>query len=393
MKVGILTLHNNRNKGALLQNYCLIQSVQELLPEATVETVDYRCLRHDIKRYKNAVLTKQLSAVLPRIHDFRQSKRFLQKHCNLSSNSLRSDSYKKAVSFVNTQDYDYILFGSDTVWKVTKGYNDRFALQRPFPNVYFGGTQLSATKVAYAASANQTDIDRFSESDLQFLEESIRDFSKIGVRDIHTENLLQRIGVDTYERIPDPTFIYDIPSPSAESLSKKYRTVSNLKEPIVGLNAPKSRIILQLVDQLRELGYRIVSPNSSPYADVNCVGNISPFEYYWLHNEFDFMITNSLHSTIFCLHHETPFITIDVNETYKQLASKTRSLLAEFELLERHKDGFDTDAEEINLEEYYELESSECEQIRNVMEEHRIVGRTFLREALDNVEKYDQEEY
>ncbi len=377
MKVGIITLHNNRNKGALLQNYCLVKTVESILPDATIETVDVRCLSNEIKRYKNSLITKQISAIPARIRDFRQSKQFLREYCNLSKNSCISDSYEKTTHFVNRQEYNLLLFGSDTVWKITEGYDKRFSDQRPFPNIYFGGTELLASKIAYAASANKTDVERFTKSERQFLIESLKDFSAIGVRDVHTEDLLQKIGIETFNRVPDPTFLHEIPSSKTDIIKKT-------NDPTVGVNTPKSPLISELIDQLREDGYQIISPNTSLYSDLDFVGDLSPFEYYKIHDEFDFMITSSLHSTIFCLQHETPFLTIDLNSSYKKLYSKTKSLLSEFDLLDRHIDGFQKHSSDIRLEDYTDFHSSERTQIKIVLQQHRQNGREFLQQTLSN---------
>ncbi len=384
MKIGIITLHNNRNKGSLLQNYSLLHTIKELRKNVKIETIDYRCFSHEFKRYKNSLLTKQLNAVPARIRDFRQSKQFLQEHCSLSSRKFISDNYNKSVSFLNKQEYDVLLFGSDTIWKVTQGYNHRFSGQRPFPNIYFGGTQVSAPKIAYAASANKTNLDIFEEAERKFLTDSLGNFHSIGVRDTHTENMLLRMGIETFSRVPDPTFLYDIPMPTVTG--EKYKTIMDNKEPILGINTPRHPFISELVGQFRQVGYQIVSPNASPYSDVDFVGDLSPFEYYRLHNEFDFMITSSLHSTIFCLQHATPFVTIDLNESYKNLPSKTESLLGEFDLLDRHVEGFAEDYDNFELENHTKLHSSEKEQIDTVLREHRKTGRNFLERALSEIE-------
>ncbi|MDR5674237.1 polysaccharide pyruvyl transferase family protein [Halalkaliarchaeum sp. AArc-GB] len=383
MKIGILTLHNNRNKGSLLQNYCLLKSVEDLFPEATVETLDYRCLSHEFKRYKNSLVTKQLDAIPARIRDFRLSTEFLSKNCNLTSAKLISDRYGKAVSFVNEQNYDLLIFGSDTIWKVTGDYNRRFSGERPFPNVYFGGTQISAEKVAYAASANKTDVDRFTGSERHFVTESLTDFFAIGVRDAHTEDVLRDLDVLDFERVPDPTFIYDIAQDCNDN--KEYRSALASEKPILGVNTPRNPLISELVGRFRRKGYLIVSPNASPYTDVDFVGEVSPFEYYQLHGEFDFMITDSLHSTIFCLQHRTPFITIDLDEKYGNVYSKTKSLLDEFELLNRHVDGFAIDSREFDVERYTEISTSESEKIGEILQRHRQVGRDFLDRTLTAV--------
>lgn len=383
MKIGILTLHNNRNKGSLLQNYCLVQAIETILPNTTVETVDYRCFSHEFKRLKNSYITKHIGAIPPRVKDLLLSEQFLRDYCNLSSRRLISDKYNKSVSFINRLEYDILIFGSDTIWKIRPNKNSFFSGERPFPNLYFGGEELHSTKIAYAASANKTDLSLLNRNQLDHMRTSLNDFSAIGVRDDFTEEMLSTLDVNHYNRVPDPTFVTDIPN-SITTIEDQFDSLSTDK-PILGINAPKHKFISKIADRFRNDGYVIVCPNASPYADINLVGKVNPFEYYTIHSIFDFMVTNSLHSTIFCLQHHTPFLTVDLDEEYAQFSSsKTESLLKEFELIDRHKKIYSNDNININTEEYLTMSSTEMNQIDRILDSHTTKGLTFLEDNLNN---------
>lgn len=382
MNVGILTLHNNRNKGSLLQNYRLRETVRELAPDATVRTIDYRCRSHEFKRIKNSLITKQLDAVPARVRDFIRTERFAKEFCALTEERLISDDYDRSKDFVEEFGFDVVLVGSDTVWKVEDGFRNRFSGQRPFPNVYFWGDGLSADAVAYAASANKTRLEALSASERRLFGRLLEGFSAIGVRDSHTAEMLDELDIDAYERVPDPTLLGELPSPDV-SAHLEHREI-DLDANVLGVNASTAPTIARLVDRFRAGGYQVVAPNDSPYADAGFVGRLDPFEHYSIHGAFDFMITSSLHSTIFCLLQKTPFLTVDVDETYSAVTSKTKSLLTDFEMEHRHIDGFATDPSDIPLEDLYELDDSERERIDRTVTELRYVGRTFLSTALDS---------
>ena len=50
MKIGILTFHNNENRGSILQAYCLKESLEDLIEGADAEVIDYRTISHEILR-------------------------------------------------------------------------------------------------------------------------------------------------------------------------------------------------------------------------------------------------------------------------------------------------------------------------------------------------------
>lgn len=348
-KIGILTFHNNENKGAILQGYALYQALSRIF-DLDVELVEYRTRAKEVSRRRGKFMSRRPWRIPRRIIDRRMMERFVETEFETSRSSIVTDDHEEAVAWLEAQGYDILVTGSDEVWKVQNdsggGLRSRMRPSRPFPNLYLLDPDLSAMKAAYAASGNLTDLRTLSESQIATLERHLAAYDAISVRDSHSEQLLAELGIQDVHRVPDPTLLSDFPRADAES--KLVEQGIDPEAPIVGFHAPDHPVFEDICDSYRERGFQIVTPTSSRFADVELTGVLYPFEYYSLYGSFDMVVTNSLHSTIFSLRHGIPFATIDIDDRYATLESKTYSLLRDFELLDRHLDAIDGDATEFH---------------------------------------------
>lgn len=344
-RTGILTFHNNVNKGAILQALALSETLSEILG-GDVELVEYRTESKETAQRYGPFLTRRPWTIPRRLWDRRKVERFIDAEFDRSPTSLVTDDHGEAVAWLEDLGYDILVTGSDEVWKVLPsedgGLRSRLRPSRPFPNLYFLDPELSATKVAYAASGNLTDLTALSEAETATLERHLAAYDAISVRDRHTEALLDELGVTDVHRVPDPTLLVEFPAVDPTSILVDRGIDPG--EPILGFHAPDHPVFEGICGEYRARGYQVVTPTSSAFADVELAGVVDPFEYYALYDAFDMVVTNSLHSTIFSLKHGTPFATFDVSERYANVESKTESLLRDFELMGRHVDAIDGDA-------------------------------------------------
>ena len=349
-KVGILTFHNNENRGAILQAYSLRETINEIF-SVEVEIVDYRARSKEQSRRNGLFISRRPQKIFRRIKDRRLIESSLSSpQIPTSSKSIVTDDQNEAVNWINDQDYDLLITGSDEVWKISSGDRGRLFSSllpnRPFPNLYFLDPRISAMKTAYAASANSVDLNILKEHQRETLERYLSDYDYISVRDNHTEDLLNNLGIGSVHRVPDPTLLVDLPMGDAVPILKNNGI--DLDKPILGFHGPRNPVFKKICEKYRERGYQIVTSTNSPYADVELEGKVDPFEYYAVYDHYDMVVTSSLHSTIFSLKNGTPFVTIDVDDAYATLESKTHSLLQDFSLLNRHIDAVDGDATEFH---------------------------------------------
>lgn len=332
--IGILTYHNNSNRGAILQAYCLQRAVSQIIPNHNVEIIDYRTRSKELIR----IFSKYPSELLEKWFDRNTSIDFLDVHAALSDERLITDNRGKAIDFLEKLEYDMIIVGSDVVWRVHEE-DDGFSFRRPFPNAYFLDPSLDTYKASYAASSDQTDISMMSEEHRSQLSRYIRSFDKISVRDNHTEDLLRRIGIENFRRVPDPTLLVDLPH---KDVSDKLKSKGiDPQKPILGIHCSDAEPFKAIVDHYREKGYQIVSMTRSEFSDANIYPNNTPFEYFSFYSYFDMVVTSSLHTTIFSVKNMVPFIAIDISPAYRDLESKMHSFLEEVNLLDRYINAID----------------------------------------------------
>lgn len=377
--IGVLTFHNNENRGAILQAYGVCRLLTEVF-DANVEVVEYRTESKEASRKRSLVATKKPWTIPDRIRDRKVVERFFEAELPTSEDSIVTDDHEAAVAWLREQDYDGLVTGSDEVWKISEeektGIRSFVSPNRPFPNLYFLDESISGVKFSYAASANRTDLDVLSTETIETFRRHLEAYDYISVRDRHTKKLVEKLDVGDVTQVPDPTLMIDIPTRNVESLLTNHGI--DLDEPVLNFHGSEHPVFERICDEYRERGHQIVTTRASPYADVEMRGVVDPFEYYSLYEHFDMVVTNSLHSSIFSIKHGTPFVTIDTSSVYENIESKTYSLLHDFDMLDRHIDAVDGDASEF-FEKRDALEGEPDEtHIENRIDELQDRGHEFL---------------
>jgi polysaccharide pyruvyl transferase WcaK-like protein len=319
MKIGILTYHHVVNDGAVLQTVGHVNTLRELFPQATIEVIDYRHKTFEQIEFRDTFkgLVKFKKGTLSRIKKYYSFKRFVGKLLPLSQEKLITDDVQKAVEFINRQNYDYILVGSDEVWKILdKKYS------RKFPNIYWLPKEIKAKRIASAASANGSNPKLLTNPDvLKNIKEITNGFHAIAVRDQYTFDLIKSVNVEApLYQVPDPTFGVEFKASGVKEKLQK-----------AGVDFTKKRFALNLSSNNPE--FAIASEQIAGYAKKNniqlvgigqfnkyCVINFSDIlnsvEWATCYQFFDFCITDRFHSTIFSVKNKIPFMVIESNKKY-----------------------------------------------------------------------------
>lgn len=370
------------NRGALLQAYSLVRVLNENIKNSDVEIIDYRTLSKELKRVIGGYIHKRIPIeVLNRLIDYNTCTNFYNKENILSPKKIITNNHEKATKFLKKQNYDMIVVGSDVVWNV-KEKKGVFPTTRPFPNAYFLNQDLNSFKVSYAAAVGGTKYENLSKNKIKVYKRHLSSFDKISVRDQHTENFLKKLGLSNVTCVPDPTILIDLPEPDPSEILT--RLGLSLDEPILAINRC-GKLTKKIIEIYKEKGYQIVAPYKDKDSDVDLFTNITPFEYYSVHGYFDFVISKSLHTTIFSIKNGTPFATLDFSSP--DLIDKKETLLEEFSLLDRHIKVEDQNTESIinKLEECEkELDKKHIEKRVDSMKER---GFAFIQELEEMLEQ------
>ena len=323
-KIGILTYFWTDNPGTFLQAYAMLQAVQRRFPEARVELIDIMHTRDRFKIWKRYLIPWRFVEGWQRYRICLRSK---AEHFVKSERSLITTDYEEASRFIESLRYDMIIVGSDTVWEMLPIHRARN--QMP---IYWLPPRLKCKKAACAVSANVMTADSVDAEMRLRMAESLAAFDLVGVRDDVTWNLVRALGFkddSRLERVPDPTFVWDIDYTDIDAYLAAKR--KDLSGPVLGLNVPDA-IGEPLARHYRSKGFQIVGLNHVGYADW-APWAFTPFAWAGIYKYFSAVVTERFHGTVFSLKNGTPVVTLEIKSPKYVTPgglSKRYSVLKEF---------------------------------------------------------------
>jgi polysaccharide pyruvyl transferase WcaK-like protein len=357
-KIRILTYHHVTNNGAVLQAYSLCNALEKKNNDYNVKILDYKSreveLGELLKIFK--LYRKDPFFNFSRYFKF---KKFIEKNLRLDKSVHGFQGYNKIIEFLNSQNYDMLVVGSDVIWKIAER-----SLLPKFPNVYWLSNQISAPKIAYAASAYQSDVNLVNK-----YKGAIRDclnaFNLIGVRDEFTMNLVKKCDINSdipVLKIQDPTFLYGIKKTNVDRILTN--SGIDLDKPILGiLIYGNDKFSKSIRDYFKSKGYQIIALSMyNLYADLNLGHLLDPFEWAEIFKYLTFCITDRFHGTIFCLKNKTPFTCIEPRPLKSTNESKLYSLLNDFNMLECYSDLY---SKNFDINEFFD----KCSELLNVWDD------------------------
>lgn len=320
MKVGILTYHSSHNYGAFLQAYSLAKFLNEDLG-ICAEIIDYS-LKKAEEVNKNLVVfsyrdIRRWWILKKRFEVFTSSRELIP---YLSKDRLISDDIDEFRGFIENQNYDAVITGSDEIWKLD-GY-------RGFPNAYWLPNVKNVKKIAFAPSS-RTEASKINDSIRSSVREFLADYSYIGVRDNVTKTLLDEITDSRFDiQINcDPTFLvkYDIAKIEAKSQIEKNYKINSKKKTIAlmcGIPELANEVIRKYGKQ-----YNIICLYEYYKGACRCIRIPDPFEWMKIIAGCDALITTFYHGLVFSIKNKTPFLAIENREMDDPSFSKSYDLL------------------------------------------------------------------
>lgn len=205
-KIGILTIHDSTNYGAVLQAFALNKYIQDLGYKCQV--IDYQ--QHELFKYTKVLslariswnnypyktpvrkLKLLISLILSAPRKYRRLrsfKRFRNKYINLS-NPVNSSLE------INVLGYTDLICGSDQIWnpQITDGID----------KVYFADVDGKSNKISYAASIGK---ERYEPRDEQIVKELIEKMDYCSVREEQSVVYLETFVNKHIEQVVDPVFL------------------------------------------------------------------------------------------------------------------------------------------------------------------------------------------
>lgn len=291
MKIGILTFHRAINYGAVLQCYALYCTLSDMGHD--VEVIDYR--PSYIEKYRKLLVfsfTWNIFAALKAL--FRdiflyKKRRDAVRNFDDFLNLMKISPVVRSEKEIATQEYDFILSGSDQVWnpRITGGRWDKF---------YWGQFKHTGAKFAsYAASFGGLPTKEMSDD----IKKMLQKVDGISVRENNMADYLRNLGLKVNVCV-DPTILVDeniFMGLAQEPVESNYILVYALKDRVKAVNWAK-KIQKKTNMEIIVLGGNI-SGKTNYGEGVRMVQGLSPRQFLGYFKKADYVVNASFHGTVF----------------------------------------------------------------------------------------------
>ena len=300
MKIGILTYHRVYNYGATLQAVALRLFLEKCGHQ--VSYIDYYPEYHRLM-YRafnwNSLKRKNPKAVV----------KALCENCrHYGSRKARIKAYEpfmeeQIVPFCNQNEretYDVIVYGSDQIWRKQPRLNK-------FNPIYFGDNNyVGRRQISYAASMGDLNL---SDSDRMFLQQTLKRFEYVGVREKDLYEVLKPFNLSNLHLTLDPTMLL-----KPEEWDAALHTRRLIDKPYVLFYKVRTSFKeSDIEDFCKAKGLPLVKvfPFDSP---IGSDYNPSPSDFVSLIKYADFILTSSFHGLAFSLiYRKEIFVSIKSN--------------------------------------------------------------------------------
>ena len=310
MKLCIVTVYNSINSGSYWQAFSLGYKLNQL--------------GHDVSYYKRNASEgssnskkSQLKKLVKMFIKFglnstvRYAKTIIE--FNKSENRFMVVSDEKILDEI-----DCFILGSDTIWNVQSKY-----FMKNY-ETYFGKKFFPHRVIAYAASMANT-----TKEELEVIPEVVdivNNWNEIGVRDLHTKEVIEQFTEKGISLVCDPTFLLDKDDYQRwvyKPFEKKYIFVYTFKE----ISQKEAKELLDFAKKNQLIIINGATPSKPYYCDKTIVNSPDTFLSYMYYAEY--VITDTFHGTAFSINLNKNFAVLNrnkkkVNDLLQQLGQEDR---------------------------------------------------------------------
>ena len=329
MKIGILTYHNTRNCGALLQAYALQQALFALGIDN--EIIDYRCDKIDeAYRVKHLRELKTVKMFIKWVLTIRNDKKTQEKFELFRKNILKlSTVYTKNTIKNANKEFDGFITGSDQVWNFYLNGDD-YTYMLDF-------AEKGRRKISYAASMGSGAL---TGSVRGAFKEALPSFDLISVREKQLKDYIKEtVGIEP-ELVLDPTLLI---SKKKYVFSGNERAFDN-KYIFVYTVAPAPNIEIKAKELSKKTGYPIIWGHMSykKKRGVKNVTDLAPNELVNYIKNAEYVLTSSFHGMAFSIIMQKQFF-YDLDNNVKNNNARLETLSELLGLQDRELTGDDMD--------------------------------------------------
>lgn len=264
MRITIATIYNELNYGAYLQAYALANKLEQMGHEVKFVNIQ----RHTCLDYFHMMKFREPKFILKRIH--------LLYNYSKCWKLLKKES-------VESNNRDVLIIGSDELWNVK---NSNF-IHSP---VYIGKSIQANRIITYAVSCNGCSAEDFMSI---YGDNAFDTINYIGVRDLATKELVNKISSKVPIITPDPTFLIDWEHhKDSDTNDEKYLLIYGF-----WFSENEKELICRLAKKNRWRVYSVGFQHD--WVDKNIVGGPLDFPQYI--EQAQFVVSATFHGTVFSI--------------------------------------------------------------------------------------------
>lgn len=352
MRVGILTFPNSPSFGAALQMRGLYRALQNLGNE--VEIINYQNkFMTDKKHIRKDNPIKNLLISILDIHGKKEFRDFEKQLQLYPENVIYKTDHLKQIA----NRYDFLICGSDQVWNPNITGEDL--------NYFFSFCDDNSKKISYAASFGVNELNKtYSEA----VKEQLNKFKGISVREEQGAKIVYELLNTECAIVLDPTML--IEQEEWRVCEKKLRGLPSRYIAKFIFNYD-SNIEARINELSEKTGLPVVTVGGTAISKLKgqlATGPIGPFEWLYVLDHADYVVTDSFHGAAFSI--------IFHKNLMVSLASSTNSRLKTL----LHTFGLDNRAISKELPEGI----IDYKNVQKIMAEKKEYSLDFLRHALKN---------
>lgn len=287
MKIGILTFHNVRNYGGVLQCYALQQELFHLGFECEVIDYDNQYFK---KRYSPFYMERvSLRKIAYLIYAFNSRVKKSQAFLNFRKEYLVMSSTQytaQNLAACNTE-YDAIVVGSDQVWNLELSGMDEN---------YFLGFATLIPRYSYAASFGMESI---PEELVDKYLANIKNLDRLSVREISGQKIVSQLCQRHAEVHIDPVFL-----PDKAVWNRILINTSSLKSKYIlvyKINKSDCYVAAKRLQKITGIPVKVINADRTCGVEFEKLKYTSPQEFVRLFYDATYVITDSFHGTAFSI--------------------------------------------------------------------------------------------
>ena len=312
-KVGILTIHNVDNYGAILQtfstfNYLKKISSPEIINfdnpnfEASLKLIRYSGL----SSIKSCI--KDILRINSRFRFIKKFKEFSKQHLTITSKVSK----KKLNSIDFLSNFDVLLVGSDQVWNPDITNPEKKINSDYFFNI---NTPEKLRKISFASSFGGKE---FKKNELEQINLYLNKFYKISLREKNTISYLNIENKKKAEHVLDPVFLTEKKIWEQIACHNLKKIDPEINNYVLVYSVARSKLIKKITKYIKKYTtLKIITIDPNLMANTQYFKKISdagPIEFLNLFMNSSFVVTDSFHGTCFSLIFEKKFVSIALHK-------------------------------------------------------------------------------